>query len=202
MTCVVLSAGAVYLFFLFRIISTGRGARTVPLRARTVFVFGKRCVGGTPDRDLLRRLERTHGLLTAAPDLHVVLLGGRTADGPAEAEVAFAVLQQLGLPPAARVDLELASCDTLENLRFARAHFAPSDTQSVALISNRYHLARCCLLARALGFETELVAAEQQFRLRDFPLRVWLAEAWLTMVLSLGASWARLIGHRMQDRLR
>ena len=119
----------------------------------------------------------------------MLLLGG--GDDPTEAAVAERELRALGWPATVPLVLEDQSRDTLENLR--HAHGLLGDGSGPAwLLSNRYHLARCCLLADCVGLEHEPCAAEDAWR---FTPQV-LAEAGLLMWIDLGRRWARLIGNR------
>ena len=73
----------------------------------------------------------------------------------------------------------------------------------VALVTSRYHLARCQLLARRLGFATSVpIAAEPRLRLTPRALRLLLLESAYLMWIDLGVRWATLIGHtRMASRI-
>jgi hypothetical protein len=66
----------------------------------------------------------------------------------------------------------------------------------VTLLSNRYHLARCALFARQLGFDCELCAAEPHLPLGPRTLLRLAGEAAYVCWSDLGTRWARLIGHR------
>jgi hypothetical protein len=94
--------------------------------------------------------------------------------------------------------LEAESRDTLQNLRNARRDLlrATATLPRVALLSNRYHLARCALFARQLGFDWELCAAEPRLRLTPRTLLRLAGEAAYVCWADLGTRWARLIGHR------
>jgi uncharacterized SAM-binding protein YcdF (DUF218 family) len=72
----------------------------------------------------------------------------------------------------------------------------------VALVTSRYHLARCLLLARRLGFESMPIAAEAQLpRQRRYIVRL-IVESGYLMWIDVGVRWARLIGHRrMAERI-
>ncbi|HET9484345.1 MAG TPA: YdcF family protein, partial [Xanthomonadales bacterium] len=157
-----------------------RTARRAPVdvaRARYVLVFGRRLEGRAADAELVARVSRAHALLDKDPSRAVVLLGGRGDDGVAEADAAYAVLLQLGVPPGARIVLERESTDTLENLRHARR--AGDIDGPVALVSSRYHLARCAMLARNLGFDAAPCAAEERFAWRAATLGKLALEALL-----------------------
>jgi len=70
-------------------------------------------------------------------------------------------------------------------------------------VTSRYHLARCLLLARRLGFDGVPVAAEAAMPLRPRYLGRLLTEASYLMWIDLGMRWADLIGHRrMAARIR
>jgi len=72
----------------------------------------------------------------------------------------------------------------------------------VTLLSNRYHLARCALFARQLGYDWELCAAEQGFALDSTTFLHIAAEAYFVCHADIGTRWARLIGdERMLARV-
>ena len=106
------------------------------------------------------------------------------------------------------LQLEAQSRDTLQNLRNAREllHGAARRVMAggagkdalprVTLLSNRYHLARCALFARQLGFDCELCAAEPHLPLGPRTLLRLAGEAAYVCWSDLGTRWARLIGPR------
>ena len=72
----------------------------------------------------------------------------------------------------------------------------------MALVTSRYHLARCLLLARRLGFDGVAVAAEPSLPRHWRYLGRLVLEAGYLMWIDLGARWAGLIGHtRMAARV-
>jgi hypothetical protein len=82
-----------------------------------------------------------------------------------------------------------------------RHESSPTHLQ-VTLLSSRYHLARCALFARQLGFDAELCAAEPRLQLVPRTLLRLAGEAAYVCWSDLGTRWARLIGHRrMLDRV-
>ena len=113
-----------------------------------------------------------------------------------------------GLALDAPIQLESASRDTLQNLRNARASLGrraqlrpdhesgPPGPLRVTRLSSRYHLARCALFARQLGFDAELCAAESRLHWGPRTLRHIAGEAAYVCMSDMGARWARLIGHR------
>lgn len=191
-----LSAGLVYLGYLVHVVRTARRAPCAPERGEHVLLFGKHAPQGRIDADFAARLDRAVKLWRERAPRHVVLLGGGAQGEPTEAEVARDALIARGLAPDAPLQLESASRDTLQNLRNARHLLGDAVRGRVTLLSNRYHLARCALFARQLGFDVELCAAEPRLPLHP---RSWLrlaAEAAYVCWVDVGTRWARLIGHR------
>lgn len=193
----VLSAGLVYLGYLVHVVRTARRAPTVPAHGDCLLVFGKHAPEGVPDADFLARVRRAAEIWRMRQPRLIVLLGGGPPGAPTEAAVARAALFAEGVAADAPLLLEETSRDTLQNLRHARDLLAASAHRGrVTLISNRYHLARCALFARQLGFDWELCAADPV--LRWTPLLLWrlIGEAGYVCWIDLGTRWARLIGHR------
>ena len=193
-----LSAGLVYCGYFVHVLRTARRAPTRPQRARTLLLFGKHAPQGRVDGDFSARLDRAVSLWRESRPANVLLLGGGAADEPTEAEIARRELLARGIERDAPLQMEAESRDTLQNLRNARRDLlrAAATLPRVALLSNRYHLARCALFARQLGFEWELCAAEPQLRLTPRTLLRLAGEAAYVCWIDLGTRWARLIGHR------
>lgn len=185
----VATAGLAWLACLVRCWRVARGA---PVRTGTVdhaLVFGKRLVDGAPDADLGLRLARALALVAAGDTRSLVLLGGRGGAGESEARVAHSALMRMGLDAAVDVAIEDESADTLENLRHARPLLGGATC--VALVSNRYHLARVGQLARHFGIPHVLCAAEDAWSWRRLP--ALLGESAIVFVGVVGTHWARLI---------
>jgi uncharacterized SAM-binding protein YcdF (DUF218 family) len=198
---VVLSGGLLWVYFFLRTLWLAHAAPLQPRSADMVLLFGKRLTGEAVDADYAARIERVR-LLVAERPYSLLLLGGRTGAGLSEAAAALARLRERGLPTDANVRCEDASTDTLENLRNARDLLGVAAAARVALVSSRYHLPRCLLLAQSLGFDAEIVAAEPRLRLRAGLLARLALEASYCLWLDVGRRWARFIGHRrMVDRV-
>lgn len=193
----VLSAGLVYLGYFAHVVRTARRAPIAPARGETLLLFGKHAPGGRLDADFAARIGRAAEVWRTRPPRVIVLLGGSAPGHPAEADVARAALLAEGVADDAPLRLEKTSRDTLQNLRNARtlladgAHGGP-----VVLLSNRYHLARCALFARQLGFDWELCAAEPALRFTPITVFRLAGEAAYVCWVDLGTRWARLIRHR------
>ena len=191
-----LSAGLVYLGYFVHVLRVARNAPCRPERGECVLLFGKHAPQGRLDRDFEARLDRAAALWSERPPHSVVLLGGGAADQPAEAELARRGLLARGIAADAPLRLECESRDTLQNLRNARELLGEGMRGRVTLLSSRYHLARCAWLARRLGYDIELCAAEPRLRLGPRMLVRLAGEAAYVCLSDLGARWARLTGSR------
>ncbi|HEX8375719.1 MAG TPA: ElyC/SanA/YdcF family protein, partial [Geminicoccaceae bacterium] len=89
---------------------------------------------------------------------------------------------------------EDTSRHTLENLLRYRAAFGGGGR--VVLVTSRAHLARAGLMARDLGIEHELCAAEPVWRATPAALASALAEAAFTHWYVVGRAFARLTRNR------
>lgn len=202
LTACVASAGLVYLGYLIHVVRTARRAPCSPERGERVLVFGKHAPNGRIDGDFAARLDRAAHLWRERPPRAVVLLGGGAQGERTEAEIARDALLARGLAQDAPLQLESASRDTLQNLRNARQLLGDAVRERVTLLSNRYHLARCALFARQLGFDVELCAAEPRLPMHP---RTWLrlaAEAAYVCWVDIGTRWARITrNERMLARI-
>lgn len=199
----VASGGLLWLGYLLHV---WRLAARSPRRDDAVsvlLVFGRRLDADRPGRDYRWRLRRCLRLARSGAAARVLLLGGCSGGRVSEAQAGADWLRRHGFPAAVPLQLEQASTDSLENLRHARELLRKGPLPGVALVTSRYHLARCRLLARRLGFDARPVAAEPalpgglRYRLR------MVLEAGYLMWIDVGLRWATLIGHRrMLSRLR
>lgn len=198
----VLSVGLVYVGYFVHVLRVARSAPCVPERGDCLLLFGKHAPGGQVDHDFEARLDRAVSLWKHRPSLNMVLLGGGPDNEPSEAEIARRGLLARGLTADAPLRLEAASRDTLQNLRNARVLLGAEIGGRVTLLSSRYHLARCALFARQLGFDAELCAAEPRLQLGPRMLMRIAGEAGYLCLTDVGARWARLIRHqRMLARI-
>lgn len=210
-TACVLSAGLVYVGYFVHVLRVARRAPCLPVNGQCVLLFGKHAPQGQIDQDFAARLDRTVSLWRERPPARVVLLGGGAHGEPSEAEIARRGLFARGIAHDAPLQLEAASRDTLQNLRNARLLLSADVTAAavfppvppavpvrlqVTLLSNRYHLARCALFARQLGFDAELCAAEARLDWGPRTLLLVAGEAAYVCLTDVGTRWARLIGHQ------
>jgi uncharacterized SAM-binding protein YcdF (DUF218 family) len=204
---VVLSAGVVWLGYVIHVCRVAARSPLVLPRRMVVLVFGQQLHDGQPQHDYRWRLRRALRVARAEQAERILLLGGCSAGMRSEAAAGYEWLQRHGLSAAACVELEQESVDSLENLRQARvllrARAPEAPLPPVALVSSRYHLARCQLLARYLGFPCVTIAAEPMLPRRAHYVATLLLEATYLMWIDVGMRWARLTGRtRMRSRLR
>ena len=192
----VLSAGVVYLGYFVHVWRVAKRAPCEPAHGDCVLLFGKNAPRGHIDQDFAARLDRAVSLWQHAPQRRLVLLGGGAQGEPSEAEVARDGLHARGFTREVAIQIESQSRDTLQNLRNARMLLGEGMRTRVTLLSNRYHLARCALFARQLGFDWELCAAEPELRVGPRTLFRLAGEAAYVCWADLGTRWARLIRHR------
>ena len=151
-------------------------------------VFGKKLINQTIDQDFQIRLVR----LCLLPKRLTLLMGGKTGDhNQSEAQAGSNYLAAHGYP-CDLLQLEESSRTTLENLKQARLLLAVQPNQTAIFISNRYHLARCSVLANSLGMEHALCAAETTLSLDLCTLIKCLREAFFLHWFFTGKYWARL----------
>ncbi len=204
---VALSAGIVWLSYVIHVCRVAVRSPLVLPQGMVVLVFGHQLRGGRLQRDYRWRLRRALSVVRAQKVERVMLLGGRSDGTRSEAAAGYEWLLRHGLPADVRVELEQNSVDSLENLRQARVLLrsqAPdAPLPAVALVSSRYHLARCRMLARRLGFPCVTIAAEPVLPRRARYVAALLLEATYLMWIDVGMRWAALTGRKhMRARLR
>ncbi len=190
-----LTGGLLYVAYLAHVWRVARRAAADIGEAKdaSVLLFGKHCRHGVPDADFTCRIERAQALALGGGVARVLLLGG--GPSPSEAEIAQRELRARGFPPTVQLVREDESRDTLENLRHARRLLRDVEATPV-LLSNRYHLARCALLADCLRLPHRLCAAEREWRVTPAQIAAVSGEAALVMWIDIGRRWAGSIGHR------
>lgn len=176
---------------------TGAG----PAGATTLVVPGKRLVEQRPDADFEARLGTAARLATGPSDRRILILGGATGTGPlSEAEAGADWLRARFPKDDLDLHLEQASADTLTNLHAVRElnrRDQASQSSSVALISNRYHLARLGLMASSLGIHHLLIAAEPiPAAIHPSSLPRWMLEGFFVLWFLIGRLYARITNNR------
>ncbi len=206
LAALLLSAGLVWLGYLIHVCRVAVRSPLLPPRRMIVLVFGRQLVRDAPGPDYRQRLRRALVLAEQRHTDQLMLLGGYSGGRHSEAAAGQVWLREQGLAGELRVVLEQDSVDSLENLRHARRLLdidaGEGRRPPVALVTSRYHLARCLLLARRLGFDASPVAAEARLPRHGIYLGRLLIEASYLMWIDLGLRWAQLVGRqRMVTRI-
>ncbi len=185
-TVMLLSSGLLYLYLLFRVYRQARNSTPLVTEQTAVYlVFGKKLIQNRPDAEYQNRLSR----LVDCPFRKAILMGGKTARATlSEAQAGYDFIAA-SLKPQQTVHMEDRSRNTLENLKNTRQLLNDS---SVIIISSRYHLARCSLLAKNLNIKHQLCAAEQIYHFNIEQLIHYLQEAFYLHWFLCGKNWARL----------
>ncbi len=199
LSCLLLvaSLGSLYLVLFFKVVRQA-GAAPVSADGDGIYlVFGKKLIGGSVDEDYRRRLDR----LLHLPYRTTILLGGDTGGLMSEAQAGREYLERRGFA-LSHLHLEERSKNTLENLKNARRMMTPWQERPVIIVSNRYHLLRCGVLADSLGLRYRLCAAEESFRCAGATAKKCLNEAFFLHWFYTGKYWARLTrNRRMLERI-
>ncbi|MCB1560025.1 MAG: YdcF family protein [Xanthomonadales bacterium] len=185
------SSGGVALWRQLR--ETRRIARDASVwsQAEVLLVPGHRLRGGEVGRRFAHRLNRTWQLCRKQPR-ELVLLSGYAGEtnAPSEAQAALGHLADLGIGYTQAIALDNRAATTRQNLEGARKYLAAPTADGhprrLAVISNRYHLARIGALARQLGMDVELVAAERRWRASPRACLALLLESAAIMTIDVG----------------
>lgn len=184
---------------LWQVLVVWRYARTSPAlldgQIALALIPGVKLEGDRPNLDYALRLQRAYAL-HREHDTALLLLGGYTGGCTiSESQAGSDVLLNQGVN-SEYIHLEENSCNTLENLRNARDRLSGVAPDHIALISNRYHLARCHTLAHGLGMRPRLCAAEEQFTPSLCIGSRMLLEAYYLHWYHTGRVWSQLTGNR------
>lgn len=184
------SAGFFFALILVRILYQAKTSSCSSFAPDSVcLVFGKQLVGNQPDREYIARLDR----LIDCGSHRAILMGGQTPGNKlSEALAGLKYLQAKGIELHS-VRLEQDSRSTLENLRNSRQLI---QNRTAVIISNRYHLSRCSILAKSFAIQHELCAAEADFPLNAETFVKCLIEAFYIHWFYSGKYWAKLTGNR------
>ena len=106
---------------------------------------------GSPSTVLRYRLDTAADYLRENPSTRCIVSGGKGANEPcSEAEAMDLYLESCGID-AARIELEDASTNTVENLRNSRALLADAG-DAVGIVTNDFHVLRATRIAAKQGY--------------------------------------------------
>lgn len=145
------------------VVAAGVVARTVVVghqdqraAADAILVMGAAQYDGRPSPVFQARLDHALQLYRSKVASHVVTVGGgQPGDRTTEAEAGRQYLIGKGVPAAAILAVGVGS-DTLVSLRAAQGPLRSRDWSSIVLVTDPWHSARAMMMARDLGFHTEV----------------------------------------------
>lgn len=111
---------------------------------------------GSPSGSLARRIEGALSFAQAIQSLKFIPTGGVGDNGPAEAEVMQRLLITRGIKQE-DIILENRARNTIESVEYCHAILsARRDVEAVVPCTSRYHIPRCALLFRLLGYKVRV----------------------------------------------
>lgn len=121
-----------------------------------LIVFGATVkADGTPSGTLRRRVEGALAVGRTLRDPVFLVTGGNGGGGRTEADAARALLMEAGVS-SGRILVEPMASDTLDSALLCDAILrGRGDVERVIPCSSNYHLPRCALLMRLLGYRVE-----------------------------------------------
>jgi uncharacterized SAM-binding protein YcdF (DUF218 family) len=142
------------------------GAHTeVGKKADCILILGAGVNGSTLSLSLQSRLDTALAYLTDHPSLPIVVSGGQgSGEDISEAEAMRRYLTDHGIPND-QIYVEDQSRNTAENMQFSKAlmEMEQINHQTVAVVSNEFHLYRAKRLAASTGIQAIGVAAETPY---------------------------------------
>lgn len=191
----ILSGGLTMAALLWKITSIARKQFPPCSADSTLVVLGKRLQQNSISQDYLARLRRTKILFIENPQRDIIILGGHTyISSTSESQAGKDWLVSQGIPSEC-IKIEQTSRHTLENFRHAYKSLSDQE-KGIALITNRYHLARSHYMAEGLGIQHELCAAEQAFTWSVRNLVQLLKESFFLHWYLTAKYFARMTGSR------
>lgn len=188
---ILLTAGLSWLLACLRVLQVALTSSNRIAPADWILVLGRQLLGSAVTLDYAARLDRAVAVASSQPQARIMVLGGKTSEGPfTEADQGRRYLMQRGID-AGRIHMESGSLHTLENLQNAREQLGEQPGR-VLLITSRFHLARSCTLAAGLGLDVRPCAAESGFQWSLRRLARLLLEAAYLHWYWVGRAWASL----------
>ncbi len=116
-----------------------------------VIVLGAQMKTSGPSRALQYRLDEAIRYLNENPNAKVIVSGGQGSDEPvSEAQGMYDYLVKKGIS-ADRISREDKSRNTFENLTYS-ARFLDQEKDSVAVVTNNFHVFRAVKIAKKAGY--------------------------------------------------
>ncbi len=144
-----------------------RGGFSSDEKNMTLVVLGCQVKGESPSLMLEERLDAAYLYLSENPNSSAIVSGGKGADEEiSEAECMFKYLTERGISPD-RIYMEDKSFSTYENLKFSAEIMKENRIDGkIGIVTNEFHEARACMIAKSMGIESEPVSADTMFLLK------------------------------------
>lgn len=192
----IFSAGLSLIWPLRQVLKTAKTTSTTAPADLMLVVLGKSLQQGQVDAEYAERLNRSFKLYQT--DHKPILILGGVSDNRyvSEAEKGREYLLDKKVNDA-DILLEDASLHTLENLHNARAMIQQKSLETVfILITSRYHLKRSEVIAKGLGMQPVLCAAEEKFIFNWRQIPRLLLEAFYIHWYRTGSIWSQLTNNK------
>ena len=125
-----------------------------------LIVLGCQVRGTVPSRMLRQRIDAAADYLRTYPDAIAIVSGGMgPGEDITEAQCMYDCLIAAGIEPE-RILMEDRATSTSENLRFS---LELMESDSVAIVSNEFHLYRAGQMAASLGLDAALIPADTEY---------------------------------------
>lgn len=159
-----MALGAWFLCCLFQVARIATRATSTEGSAKWVLLLGKQSLHGRAHPHFISRISRAQSIISRKAGLGWVLSGGGRVGEPSEAQIARGGLR---FSDQCRIEMEEVSRSTWENFSMTRGLLIKrgASIECVAVVSNRYHLARCLTIASALNMPVILCAAEDKWEI-------------------------------------
>lgn len=167
-----------------------------------IIVLGKKLNNNQPGKDYRLRLNRAVTIITLRTNPHIYILGGITDDSmTSESRSGRSYLEDRNIQTRL-IHIEEMSRDTLDNMKQLKISGRLTE-KNIALITNRYHLARASLMAQGFGFNVQRCAAESSFRLDIVAMLALFTESFFLHWYLSGRLYAKLTrNQRILERLQ
>lgn len=191
-----LTAGLSLIWPLRQVIKTAQKTSTTAPADLMLIVLGKSLQQGQVDTEYAKRLERSSKLYQTGHKPILILGGVSDNRYVSEAEKGREYLLEKKVNHA-DILLEDISLHTLENLHNAREVIQRKSLETIfILITSRYHLKRSEVIAKGLGMQPVLCAAEEKFIFTWRKVPRLLLEAFYIHWYHTGSIWSRLTNNK------
>ncbi len=194
-TLIALTFGLTFIFLLAYIFFIAIRSNCDGLRIDSIVILGKKLVNNQPDRDYRLRLDRALTIAAHRDDIRIYILGGITRESIiSESSAGRNYLESNGIK-SIHIFIEEESRDTLDNMKHLKTN-ALIKKSHVAIITNRYHLARASIMAEGFGFNVIGCAAEDSFVPDITEIVTLISEAFFLHWYLCGRSYANIIHNK------